>query len=171
MKAFDNDLEQALISVIEQGLPLVARPYAAIALQIGCAEQEVIDGLCKLKNRGDIKRFGVVVRHRKLGYRSNGMVVWDIPDEEVEHLGHCMGLFSFVTLCYQRPRKLPDWPYNLFTMVHGLNQQEVEEKVKLMVKSCGLEQVKYEILFSSRCFKQRGARYKSNPLNVVSNNQ
>ena len=164
MKVLNSNLEQALISVIEQGLPLVARPYADIALQIGCSEQNVIDGLQTLKDRGDIKRFGVVVRHRKLGYRANGMVVWDIPDDEVTTLGHCMGQYSFVTLCYQRPRKLPEWSYNLFTMVHGLNQQEVEEKTQLLIQQCGLENIKYDILFSSRCFKQRGARYISNPL-------
>lgn len=164
MKVFDKDLEQALIAAIEQGLPLVAQPYAALALQIGCSEQQVINGLRLLKERGDIKRFGVVVRHRKLGYRANGMVVWDIPDHEVKRLGKCMGRFPFVTLCYQRPRKLPDWTYNLFTMVHGHNQQEVKDKTDLLVQQCGLEAIKHEILFSSRCFKQRGARYSSQQL-------
>lgn len=162
MKVLNPNLEQALISVIEQGLPLVARPYAEIAQQIGCSEQEVIDGIQKIKSRGDIKRFGVVVRHRKLGYRANGMVVWDIPDDEVKRLGHCMGQYSFVTLCYRRPRCLPLWSYNLFTMVHGRNEQEVEEKTQLLVQQCGLEDIRHEILFSTRCFKQRGARYISN---------
>ncbi len=162
MTVLNPNLEQALIAVIEQGLPLVPRPYADIALQIGCSEQEVIDGLQALKSRGDIKRFGVVVRHRKLGYRANGMVVWDVPDDEVKTLGHCMGQYSFVTLCYRRPRQLPEWGYNLFTMVHGRNQQEVEEKTQLLVEQCGLGDIKHEILFSSRCFKQRGARYISN---------
>ena len=161
MKVLDNQLEHALIAAIEQGLPLVARPYAEIARQIGCEEAEVIEGLQRLKQRGDIKRFGVVVRHRKLGFRANGMVVWNIPDKDVKRLGQCMGTFPFVTLCYQRPRRLPDWPYNLFTMVHGHNQQEVEEKTKLLVEQCGLQDINYEILFSARCFKQRGARYKS----------
>lgn len=160
----DEGLEQALISAIEQGLPLVARPYAELALRIGCTEQQVINGLQLIKDRGDIKRFGVVVRHRKLGYRANGMVVWDIPDYAVKRLGKCMGRFPFVTLCYQRPRKLPDWSYNLFTMVHGHNQQEVKDKTALLVLQCGLEDIKHEILFSSRCFKQRGARYRSNQL-------
>ncbi len=162
MKVLNPNLEQALIAVIEQGLPLVPRPYADLAMQIGCSEQEVIDGLQTLKNRGDIKRFGVVVRHRKLGYRANGMVVWDVPDEDVNRLGHCIGQYSFVTLCYRRPRQLPEWGYNLFTMVHGRNKQEVEEKTQLLVEQCGLDDIQHEILFSSRCFKQRGARYISN---------
>ncbi len=164
MKVFDPQLEQSLIAAIEQGLPLVAKPYAAIAEQIGCSEQEVIAGLQRLKARGDIKRFGVVVRHRKLGYSANGMVVWNIPDADVRRLGECMGKYPFVTLCYRRPRHLPDWPYNLFTMVHGKNQQEVQRKTQLLVEQCGLQAIDHEILFSSRCFKQRGARYKSGRL-------
>ena len=162
MKVFDPVLELALIAAIEQGLPLVARPYAAIAEQIGCSEQDVIEGLLRLKSRGDIKRFGVVVRHRKLGYNANGMVVWNIPDADVRRLGQCMGQFPFVTLCYRRPRHLPDWPYNLFTMVHGKNREEVEQKTRLLAEKCALEHIDHEILFSSRCFKQRGARYKTN---------
>ena len=161
MKVLNHELEHALIAAVEQGLPLVARPYAEIARQIGCEEAEVIEGLQRLKQRGDIKRFGVVVRHRKLGYRANGMVVWNIPDNDVKRLGQCLGTFPFVTLCYQRPRRLPDWPYNLFTMVHGRNQQEVEEKTRLLVEQCDIHGIDYEILFSARCFKQRGARYKS----------
>lgn len=164
MKTFDPALERALIAAIEQGMPLVARPYLAIAQQMGCSEQDVIDGLQALKARGDIKRFGVVVRHRRLGYKANGMVVWDIPDDQVLRLGHCMGQFPFVTLCYQRPRCLPDWPYNLFTMVHGVNKEEVEQKTESLVLQCGIEHIRHEILFSSRCFKQRGASYKGSHL-------
>ncbi len=160
MKAIGHDIEQALIEAIDQGLPVVARPYAEIARRIGCSEREVIEGLQQLKSRGDIKRFGVVVRHRKLGYLANGMVVWDIPDDKVSHLGHCMGRFPFVTLCYRRPRHLPDWPYNLFTMVHGRNRQEVEQKTRLLIQQCGLKNINHEVIFSLRCFKQRGARYQ-----------
>jgi len=160
MKVFDPLLKHALIAAIEQGLPLVARPYEAIARQIGYSEKQVIEGLQQLQQQGDIKRFGVVVRHRKLGYRANGMVVWDIADDQVQALGQCMGQFPFVTLCYRRPRRLPDWSYNLFTMVHGLNRAEVVQKTELLVRQCGLQDIKHEILFSSRCFKQRGACYQ-----------
>ena len=161
MQARQTDLYSALIAEIEQGLPLCERPYAEIGRRIGCSEQEVIDNIELLQQRGDIKRFGVVVRHRKLGYRANGMVVWNIPDERVSELGKCMGRFPFVTLCYRRPRQEPDWPYNLFTMVHGRDREAVIEKTRLLAESCGIGDVDYEILFSGRCFKQRGARYLS----------
>jgi DNA-binding Lrp family transcriptional regulator len=161
MQAANRDLTRALIAEIEQGLPLCERPYAEIGRRIGCSEEEVIAGIRQLQEQGDIKRFGVVVRHRKLGYRANGMVVWNIPDERVAELGRCMGRFPFVTLCYRRPRQLPDWPYNLFTMVHGRDREAVIEKTRLLAESCGLQDIEHEILFSGRCFKQRGARYLS----------
>jgi len=155
----DSPFEKALIEIISEGLPLVERPYAAIATQLGCSEITVIDGIERIMARGDIKRFGVVVRHRKLGYRANGMVVWDIPDARVAELGHCIGQYSFVTLCYQRPRRLPEWRYNLFSMIHGQDRAEVIEQVGFIVQQCGLHEIEHEILFSQRCFKQRGASY------------
>ncbi|MCP4981985.1 MAG: Lrp/AsnC family transcriptional regulator [Gammaproteobacteria bacterium] len=159
----DSAFELALIEIIGKGLPLVNRPYQAIAEQLGCDEIEVIDGIKRIIMRGDLKRFGVVVRHRELGYRANGMVVWDIPDARVTEAGHCIGQYSFVTLCYQRPRRLPDWHYNLFSMIHGQDRDAVIEQVGFIVEKCGLHDIDHEILFSKRCFKQRGASYQCKP--------
>ena len=155
----DSRFELALIEVISKGLPLVSRPYAAIAEQLDCSETQVIEGINRIMMRGDMKRFGVVVRHRELGYRANGMVVWDIPDARVTEIGHCIGQYSFVTLCYQRPRRLPDWHYNLFSMIHGRDRAKVIEQVESIVTQCGLHGIDLEILFSNRCFKQRVASY------------
>jgi DNA-binding Lrp family transcriptional regulator len=155
-------LQKALIEVISEGLPLVKRPYAEIAARLHCSEAEVIDGIREITARGDLKRFGVVVRHRKLGYRANGMVVWDIPDSRVTEVGHCIGQYSFVTLCYQRPRRLPEWRYNLFSMIHGQDREAVIDQVAFIVEQCGLQGIEHEILFSKRCFKQRGASYLRN---------
>lgn len=154
-------LEDALIAAIGEGLPLVRRPYAEIAQRLGCREAEVIDGIRDIIADGRLKRFGVIVRHRQLGYRANGMVVWDIPDERVRELGQCIGRYTFVTLCYQRPRRLPEWRYNLFTMIHGQDRNAVVEQVDLIVEQCGLQDIERDILFSKRCFKQRGASYRA----------
>ena len=151
--------DRALIKIVQRGLPIVSRPYADIAERLATTEQDVIQRLQRLVNDGSIKRYGVVVRHRELGYKANGMVVWDVPDTRVSELGSCIGRFSCVTLSYRRPRRLPDWPYNLFTMVHGRNREEVEQKVKEIVDSCGLQNINHTILFSTRRFKQRGASY------------
>ena len=153
-------LHEALIKIISAGLPLVKQPYAEIARQLNCSESAVIDGIKSIIAGGDLKRFGVVVRHRKLGYRANGMVVWDLPDNRVTEIGHCIGQYSFVTLCYQRPRRLPEWRYNLFSMIHGQSRGAVVDQVEFIVEQCGLQGIRHEILFSKRCFKQRGANYR-----------
>ena len=156
--AYDAD-DLALLHAVEDGLPLVSRPYAALGERLGMTEGEVMARFWMLRNTGIIKRFGVVVRHHELGYRANAMVVWDIDDEQVADLGRCLGGFSFVTLCYRRPRRLPQWPYNLFTMIHGRDRVQVLERVDELVAACDLADVPHEVLFSRRRFKQRGARY------------
>ena len=158
MKARHIEREAALIEAISEGLPLISRPYAELAARLDCSEAEVIDGIRAIITEGSLKRFGVIVRHRKLGYRANGMVVWDIPDERVGEVGHCIGQYVFVTLCYQRPRRLPDWRYNLFSMIHGQDRAAVSTQVNFIAGQCGLQGIEHEILFSTRCFKQRGAK-------------
>jgi DNA-binding Lrp family transcriptional regulator len=154
-----SEQESRLIAAIQSGLPLVERPFAAVGETVAMLETEVIDGVKKLFRLGVIKRMGVVVRHHELGYRANAMVVWDIPDEEVSQLGSCLGKLEFVTLCYRRPRRLPAWRYNLFCMIHGHDREEVLARVEEMRQGCGLQHVACEVLFSTRRFKQCGARY------------
>ncbi|MGD2117180.1 MAG: AsnC family protein [Chromatiales bacterium] len=163
--ALSDPRQQALIEAIQGGLPLVPRPYASIGERIGLSEQEVIHRLQALLDQGVIKRLGVVVRHRELGYHANAMVVWDIPDEQVQQLGACLGQFPFVTLCYRRPRRLPAWPYNLFTMIHGRDRDEVLARVDELVERCGLQDIPHRPLFSRQRFKQRGACYRNSPDN------
>ena len=149
-----------IIEVIQAGLPLVTRPYREIAERLGRSEQAVIDQLRGMIDAGIIKRLGVVVRHHELGYRANAMVVWDVPDERVDQLGRQLGMQDCVTLCYRRPRCLPDWPYNLFCMVHGHDRNEVLACIDRMVEGLGLDAIAHTVLFSGKRFKQRGARYR-----------
>ena len=108
---------------------------------------------------GVIKRFGVVVRHRELGYTANAMWVQNLPDDEVSALGQQLASASDITLCYRRPRILPDWPYNLFCMIHGKCRTIVEEHIAAICNETGLGAYPMKILFSTRRFKQQGARY------------
>lgn len=148
-----------LVEALCGGLPLVAQPYAEIGQRAGFSEAEVIDGIQRLIDGGVIKRFGVIVQHRKLGYTANGMSVWDIPDAQVRDVGERMGQFPFVTLCYRRPRHLPDWPYSLFAMVHGSDRATVLRQVDEVARTLGLGNVDHDVLFSAQQFKQCGARY------------
>ncbi|MGD2062351.1 MAG: AsnC family transcriptional regulator [Nitrospirota bacterium] len=153
-------LDHRLIAAVQGGLPLVSRPYQEIARRIGTSESEVITRLRRMLSDDTIKRLGVVVRHRKLGYRANAMVVWDVPDEVVDTLGYRLRRFDCITLCYRRPRRLPVWPYNLFCMIHGQDRAGVLARVEHLVERCDLHDVPHEVLFSGRCFKQRGAMYQ-----------
>jgi DNA-binding Lrp family transcriptional regulator len=154
-----NDLDRRLIAAIQDGLPLVPRPYAAIGDALGMGEAEVIAGLRRLIEGGVIRRFGVIVRHHELGYRANAMVVWDVPDARVGDAGRTLAGLPFVTLCYRRPRRLPLWPYNMFCMIHGRDRSTVETLVEQTTATAGLEGLPRAVLFSRRRFKQRGARY------------
>ncbi|MCK5002202.1 MAG: Lrp/AsnC family transcriptional regulator [Gammaproteobacteria bacterium] len=149
-----------LIEIIQSGLPLVARPYQEIAERLGWSEQLVIEKLKTMVEGGIIKRLGVVVRHHELGYRSNAMVVWNVADDQVDQIGQQLGMQDCVTLCYQRPRMLPEWPYNLFCMVHGRNREEVLECIETMTAGLSLGNTPHTVLFSGRRFKQRGAIYR-----------
>lgn len=156
------DLTQTDLKLVEAlcgGLALVARPYAELGQRAGLSEDEVLDGLKRLIDGGVIKRFGVIVQHHKLGYTANGMSVWNIPDTLVDGIGERMGAFPAVTLCYRRPRHLPDWPYNLFAMVHGSDRDTVRGQVDDIAEALGLQKVERDVLFSARQFKQCGARY------------
>jgi DNA-binding Lrp family transcriptional regulator len=98
-----SDRDRRLIAAIEDGLPLVPRPFAAVAGAAGMSEETVIDGLRHLLAAGVLRRFGVIVRHHELGYRANAMVVWDAPDERVEAAGRRLAELPYVSLCYRRP--------------------------------------------------------------------
>lgn len=151
--------DRRLIAAIQGGLPLVAEPYREIGDAIGMPEQDVIARISALRDRGVIKRMGVVVRHHELGYHANAMVVWDVPDDQVQPLGECIGNYEFVTLCYRRRRYLPEWPYNLYCMIHGSDRNAVLDHVAQLVDECQLAATPHEVLFSRRRFKQNGARY------------
>jgi len=152
-------LDLRLLAAIQDGLPITPHPYADIAARIGITEQAVLERLAALQHAGIIKRFGIVVRHHELGIAANAMVVWDVADAQVDKLGACLANFEFVTLCYRRPRRLPQWRYNLYCMIHGKSRDEVLAHLEHMIQSCGLQDLPHEVLFSKRRFKQRGAAY------------
>jgi siroheme decarboxylase len=154
-----GEAERRLVSVLQEGLPLFMRPFALIAERIGASENEVLARIGRWLEDGAIKRFGVVVRHRELGYTANAMLVHDIPNERVSELGRALAEEPAVTLCYRRPRLLPDWPYNLFCMIHGRARGEVESIIADLRRRHGLNDCTHDVLFSLTRFKQNGARY------------
>ncbi len=151
--------EERLLKEIQGGLPLISRPFQQIGKRVGLTEEEVLTVLQAMQERGVIKRMGVIVRHHELGYRANAMVVWDLPDDRVEEFGHKLIRHGMITLCYQRARVLPHWPYNLYCMIHGKAQSEVMQAVRAVIHCCEIDRFPHQILFSLRRFRQRGAFY------------
>ncbi len=154
-----DPIDLQLIVAIQAGMPVVARPYALIAEQLELTENEVITRLGRLKQQGLIKRLGVIVKHRRLGYQANAMVVFDMPDTLVNDKGQQISQLPFINLCYLRPRHGEQWPYNLFCMIHGKSRERVLQQLSQLISNCALQDYPYDILFSPRCFKQRGALY------------
>ena len=155
--------DRRLIGAIQDGQPLVPRPYAEIGRRAGLSEAAVIGRLDAWLDSGLLKRFGVVVRHRPLGYQANAMLVFDVPDADVGEAGRRLAACPAVNLCYRRPRRGALWPYNLYCMIHGRDRERVEAEIERIVAACGLAGVPRAVLFSRRCFKQRGAHYLPNP--------
>jgi len=146
----------ALVRRLSDGLPLSEHPYAELGAPLDMAEDEVIARLKAMIEAGLIRRFGVVVRHRELGFRANAMVVWNVPEEVVSEVGRQMAKAEGVTLCYRRPRRPGRWDYTLFCMVHGRDRAQVEALVAQIALRFPYE---HKLLFSSRRFKQQGAIY------------
>lgn len=155
-----DSTDMRILWQLEKGLPLVPRPFADIGDSIGLDEDIVIERLKDLVSSGVIKRFGVVVRHHEVGFGANAMVVWDVPDQQVTEVAALLTDCPHVTLCYRRPRKMPEWPYNLFCMIHGTDEQAVQDLITQLRENAVLAELKHEVLFSERRFKQTGARYQ-----------
>ena len=151
-------VDRRIVLATQAGLPRVSRPYHAIAEQLGVSADEVMARLRRMLEAGIIRRIGAVPNHYALGYQANGMSVWDVPDEQVRAWGEKIGDLDFVSHCYHRPRHLPDWPYNLFAMVHGRDRAEVEAKVAQITALLGEADRGHAVLYSTRILKKTGLR-------------
>lgn len=153
-----DEIDRQIILATQEGLPLVTEPYRAIAEAIGLPSTEVIARMERMLANGQIRRIGAVPNHYALGYKANGMSVWDVPDESVDALGERVGQLEFVSHCYRRPRHLPHWPYNLFAMLHGHDRDEVARQVAIVAELIGSENRGHQVLYSKRILKKTGLR-------------
>lgn len=153
----------ALIAHLLAGLPLTPRPYQTLGMAVGMEEAAVLSQIEAWLADGTLSRFGVVVRHEALGFCANAMVVWDIPDRQVDAVGERWRGQAGISLCYRRPRRPPRWPYNLFTMIHGRDRSAVTARVAALAtglaQEAALAAVPHAILFTGRRFKQTAPHY------------
>ena len=146
--------------LIQDGFPLVQQPFKALADHLGFAtESQVINTLKSWLNSGLVKRIGLVTNHHQLGYTSNAMVVWDVPDHLIDEVGEKIKQSGLVSLCYQRERRLPDWRYNLYCMIHSRDRDKVSEQVANLEALASLKSMPSEVLFTVRQYKQKGGLY------------
>ena len=149
--------DRPLLHALSAGLDLTPRPYATLALRLGRDEIAVIARIGVLLAAGILTRLGVIVRHRSLGFTSNAMVVWDVPETATLAAGLALAALPGVTLAYERRPVAGVWPYRLFCMIHARSRAEAGEvlaSARVLPELAGID---HRILFSTRCFKQSGA--------------
>ena len=149
--------DRAIIAATQDGLPLVPRPYQAVAEAAGLSEAEVLERVARMAASRVIRRVAAVPNHYALGLTANGMSVWDVDDAAIARLGSQIGALDFVTHCYRRPRA-EGWPYNLFAMVHGATRPDVESKAATIAELLGAACRGHDILYSTRILKKTGFR-------------
>jgi DNA-binding Lrp family transcriptional regulator len=151
-----SDLEVATIRVVQEDLPLVVHPFAAYGEQIGCDEARVLELLRSFEDRKLMRRFAAVMNHRSAGFKANAMGVWAVPDAQLDAIGPQIAGFALVSHCYRRPT-YDDWPYSIFTMVHGKNARECEETIAAIHDETGIDE--YALLWSVKEYKKTRVRY------------
>ena len=153
----DAQLQRRLVELTEAGLPLIDDPWAWLASELGLEVDATLALLQRLQAAGAIRRIAAVPNHYRLGYRHNGMTVWDVDDAEMARLGPLIGAQAFVSHCYRRPRR-DGWRYNLFAMVHGRDARDIDayrNQIRaLLGEACRAD----EMLVSSRILKKTGLR-------------
>jgi len=149
--------DRAILQHLTQGLAIAPRPFAELAATLNRPETEVTGRIKALQAAGIITRLGVIVRHRALGWRSNAMVVWDMPSAAIDQAGPRLASLPGVTLCYERRPVPGQWPYRLYNMIHARSRDEARAVLARARALPELADVAHKVLFSTRCFKQTGA--------------
>ena len=153
-----DEQDKKVISLIQGDLPLGPSPFSLLAKKIGMDKDEFIDRVKSLKERGIIRRFGATLSHQEAGSISNAMVAWLAPDNRIDQIGKTFARFREVSHCYHRaPQR--DWPYNLYTMIHGSNREECHRIADRLSRSTDLKD--YQLLFSEKEFKKTSMKYFS----------
>ena len=156
-----DKIDRQIITATQAGLPLTPQPYQTIADELGINAEIVIQRLSAMQEQGVIRRVGAVPNHYRLGYKFNGMTVWNIADEHIDEMGERVGQLDFVSHCYHRPRHLPEWPYNLFAMVHSKTEVGVKEQQESIAELLGGYNLGQDVLYSTRILKKTGLRIGS----------
>lgn len=160
-----DKIDRLIIEATQAGLPVTPKPYHTIAVRLDLEPEFVMQRIRDFLEQGIIRRIGVVPNHYRLGYRANGMTVWDVPDERINEFGNKIGALDFVSHCYHRPRHLPDWPYNLFAMVHAHDRETTDKYINTISDILGDANRQHTVLYSTRILKKTGMRIRNSQQN------
>jgi DNA-binding Lrp family transcriptional regulator len=151
-----SELEVATIRVVQHDLPVVERPFAAYGERIGISEDDVLASLRSFKERKLMRRFAAVMNHRNAGFKANAMGVWAVPEDQLDEIGPQMAGFAAVSHCYRRPT-YDDWPYSVFTMIHGRSARDCEATVEAIRNDTDIDE--YCLLWSIKEYKKVRLEY------------
>ena len=146
-----SEIERRILAVLQGGFPRSQTPYQDIADLVGIDTKELLEILESWKKEGKLRRIGSIVDHFKVGFFGGAMVAWQVEPERIEQVGVKLAGFAEVTHAYERVTA-KNWPYNLYTMVHGADIQEVERIVKRMSEACGISD--YRVLVTEKELKK-----------------
>ena len=151
-----EELDRKIIRLLQGEFPLVAEPYKVLAEEIGITEEALLARIETMREEKKIRKMGAVLRHREVGFTSNCLCVWNVPDERVDEVGGRMAEHPRVSHCYDRNRT-PDWPYNLYTMIHGYSREECEVIAVELAATAGIEE--RCMLYTKKEWKKASMRY------------
>lgn len=151
-----TDLEKKVIASIQGDVAITSRPYRQIADRLKISEVELLEILSDLCARGVIRRFGATLRHQKSGYAANAMTAWQVDESRMDEVGEIMASFRQVSHCYRR-NPTPEWPYNLYTMIHARDEAACRETARKMAEAASVES--YKLLFSRKELKKISMSY------------
>jgi len=148
--------DKNFIRELQKDMEIIDEPFVKAANNLGINENELFEKMKYYEEIGVMRRFAAILRHRKIGFTANGMIVWKVPEDRISEVGEKLGAFPQVSHCYERPT-YPDWPYNVFSMIHCKTHDEAHEVAKTIQKQ--IQVPEYQILFSSREFKKIRVEY------------
>ncbi len=151
-------LHHQVIKRAQYDIKIESEPFKDIIDELGIDYETFFSILIELQEAGVMRRFASILNHRKAGFNANAMVVWDVDAATGEETGEKAAAFSAVSHCYLRP-KYANWPYNLFTMVHGKTTEETNAIIDEMAKE--IDAKAHMPLYSSREFKKVRIEYFS----------
>ena len=151
-----DDKQKQLVRALQDGIEAEAEPFASVGERVGRPVEEVLAQIRAWIKTGLVRRFGAVVAHRRVGYRANGMAVFNVPRDRVDEAGRMLAERPEITHCYRRP-PLPDFPYTLYAMIHGQSEEAVRALADLLAKE--LNAADHALLFSATEFKKSPMRY------------